>query len=295
MDLKQIEYIVEIANEQNISRAAQKLFITQSALTQQLIKLERELNTQLFYRSKNNCQLTPAGKIYIDNAREMLRIKQNTYRAITDITHIHKGSLSIGFVPGRGVAMFAHIYPTFHKLYPDISISPRECLTKYQLDLLKEGNIDIGFISIPEDYAHTGIQLTQLAEEDLYLVVPASHPFADDLRDPVDIRLFRHTPFVIINKESTMRPLVDDIFKNAGFMPKVLFETPHNPTILTMVENGICCGIMTGYYLRGSHPAIKTFRIANVPKWHTYACYRPNNYLSEPFVTFINMAKDYFA
>ncbi|MCI7796069.1 MAG: LysR family transcriptional regulator, partial [Lachnospiraceae bacterium] len=78
MDTKQIEYIIKIAEENNITRAAEKLFITQSALNQQLLKLEKELGTPLFHRSRTNWRLTEAGEIYLKNAREMLRIKKST-------------------------------------------------------------------------------------------------------------------------------------------------------------------------------------------------------------------------
>ena len=79
MDLKQLEYIVAIAECGNISRAAETLFITQSGLNQQLIKLEKELGQQLFYRNKHYLRTTQAGKLYIDSAKEILRIKKNTF------------------------------------------------------------------------------------------------------------------------------------------------------------------------------------------------------------------------
>ena len=74
MDTKQIEYIIKIADEGSITRAAEKLFITQSALSQQLQKLEKELGAPLFVRNKSDWTLTPEGKVYVENAREMLRI-----------------------------------------------------------------------------------------------------------------------------------------------------------------------------------------------------------------------------
>ena len=78
MDTKQIEYILKIAEENNITKAAGKLFITQSALNQQLIKLEKELGTPLFHRSSTNWHLTEAGEIYGKNAKQMLQIKTDT-------------------------------------------------------------------------------------------------------------------------------------------------------------------------------------------------------------------------
>ena len=76
MDTKQIEYILKIAEENNITRAADKLFLTQSALNQQLLKLEKELGTPLFYRSRTNWRPTEAGEVYLRNAREILRLKR---------------------------------------------------------------------------------------------------------------------------------------------------------------------------------------------------------------------------
>lgn len=83
MDLKQIEYILKIAEEQNITHAAEKLFITQSALNQQLLKLEKELGTPLFYRSRTDWHPTPAGEIYLNAAKDILLIKKNAYNPIS--------------------------------------------------------------------------------------------------------------------------------------------------------------------------------------------------------------------
>ena len=73
MDLRQIENIIAIEQEQSISRAAEKLFLTQSALNQQLLKLEKELGTPLFHRSRSNWRLTEAGEIYVRNAKQILQ------------------------------------------------------------------------------------------------------------------------------------------------------------------------------------------------------------------------------
>lgn len=73
MDLKQLEYIIKIAEENNITRAAEKLYITQSALNQQLLRLERELGTPLFYRSRTNWHPTEAGQVYVENAKKYCR------------------------------------------------------------------------------------------------------------------------------------------------------------------------------------------------------------------------------
>ena len=84
MDVKQMTYILTIAQEGGISKAAAKLFITQSALDQQLLKLEKELGTPLFYRSRTDWHPTPAGEIYLNAAKDILLIKKNAYNQIHD-------------------------------------------------------------------------------------------------------------------------------------------------------------------------------------------------------------------
>ena len=125
MDLRQLEYIVQIAEENNITRAAEKLYITQSALNQQLLKLEKELGVPLFHRSRTDWHPTEAGEIYLSAARKMLQMKKDTYYRIHDLAEIQKDSFPLDLLPGRGIIMFSHIYPRFHRMYPDITVIPR--------------------------------------------------------------------------------------------------------------------------------------------------------------------------
>ena len=294
MDLKQIEYIVEISKELNITRAAKKLYITQSALTQQLLKLEDELGTPIFFRSRNNWHLTPVGEIYIKKATEILQLKKDAYTMISDKTQIQRGNLSVGFSPGRGVTMFANIYPNFHHLNPEITVTPYECLVKKQQQMILSGDLDIGFVSLMENQKVAGNRYTEIYTEEILLIVPANHPRISEFSSPVDMELFREEPFVLISKDSSMRPIVDDLFKKAGFTPNVLFETTQNPTILTMVQHGVCCGIIGKHYLKQSNDDICAFEISQKPSWSHYACYRANSYLGEPARNFISLAKDYW-
>ena len=85
METKLMEYILSIAKHRSISRAAEELYLTQSALNQQLLKLERELGAPLFIRTRNHWELTDIGELYIENAKEILQIKRQTYKQIEDM------------------------------------------------------------------------------------------------------------------------------------------------------------------------------------------------------------------
>ena len=159
MDTKQIEYIIKIADEGSVTKAAEKLFITQSALSQQLQKLEKELGAPLFVRSKSDWTLTPEGKVYVENAREMLRIKQKTYTMIADMVNTHKGYLSVGMTPGRGSDMFAYVYPRFHDIYPEFTIEPRELSVRQQQDEIRR----VSWISVLSPSQTSSAQLMNIS------------------------------------------------------------------------------------------------------------------------------------
>ena len=106
MNTKQMEYIVKIAETRSITKAAQELFITQSALDQQLLKLEKELKAKLFVRSKQHLTLTPPGSVYVSYAKKILALKKEAYAIIGDISQRVSGTLSMGLTPERGIEMF---------------------------------------------------------------------------------------------------------------------------------------------------------------------------------------------
>lgn len=302
MDLKQIEYIVKIDDEHSITRAAEKLFVTQSALNQQLLRLEKELGAPLFHRSKVDMRPTEIGQVYLDNAREILRIKQRTYNLINDMTDAKKGRLSIGFTPGRGSEMFTHVYPSFHQAYPNVIVEPHELSVHRQQQMISQGNLDIGFQTLSERQ-RTDSEYIKLGEEEIFLLVPSIHPAAEQLAAtqtasapfPIaNLTLFQYEPFVLMYKESTIRAITDEIFRKSGFTPNVLFETASNNTVLSMIEANLCCGVVPEYYVRRLPKGISCFAFPTHPSWDIAANYRKNGYLSEVAKYFIELVRNFW-
>lgn len=300
MDLKQIEYIVKIDDEHSITRAAEKLFVTQSALNQQLLRLEKELGAPLFHRSKVDMRPTEIGQVYLDNAREILRIKQRTYNLINDMTDAKKGRLSIGFTPGRGSEMFTHVYPSFHQSYPNVVVEPHELSVHRQQQMISQGNLDIGFQTLSERQRNDS-EYIKLGEEEIFLLVPSIHPaveqltMAQDVSFPIaNLALFQYEPFVLMYKESTIRAITDEIFRKSGFTPNVLFETASNNTVLSMIEANLCCGVVPEYYMRRLPKGISCFAFASHPSWDIVANYRKNGYLSEAAKYFIELVRKFW-
>ena len=302
MDLRQIEYIVKIAEEGGITSAAEKLFITQSALNQQLLKLEDELGVQLFHRRKHDFRPTDAGEVYIKYGREILQKKQEAYNIIYDMAANNLGHLNVAFSPERGTEMFVSIYADFHKQFPHITINPTEMNVRQQQSQLVKGYLDLGFVTITDVDKLPTLEYEHIIDEPLLLAVPRSHSLAINQAKPDtppsqlpyhNLQLFKEQPFVLMFKNSTMRSVIDSLFKNAGFTPNILFETASNRTLCTMAKNNICCTIVPQQYYRNTNE-VAFYRLPSNPHWELCNVYKKGSYRTKASQLFAQLTKNYF-
>lgn len=299
MDLKQVEYIIKIAEENNITKAAEKLFITQSALNQQLLKLEKELGTQLFVRSRSNWRLTASGQVYIENAKKMINIKKDTYNQINDLIDVKKGKLIVGLTPERGPEMFAAIYPPFYQQYPHIKIEPVEMTVKQQQLEITNGNLDLGFLTL-QDFQKTNNEYIHIGSEQIVVAVSRMHDlfYSDSLFNEnlpsVNLSRFKNDPFAIMQKGTTLREICDRLFDKEGINPAILLETRSGFNLRKMVEEGICCSIFPITYAQPSDD-IAYFSIADKTSWEICASYKKGSYLNKAAQDFIALARQYWS
>lgn len=299
MDLKQLEYMVQIAGEKNITKAAEKLFITQSALNQQLLKLEKELGSPLFYRSRTNWHLTEVGEIYINAAKEILGIKKETYNRISDLINMKNTHLSIGLTPERGISMFASVYPEFHKIHPNVIVEPVELSVKEQESMINRRELDVGFLTISDNMQSNDNVYTPILTENIIVAIPSSHPLAmngsnyGDLLNDIDLKLLKDDNFVLISKESTIRNAINPLFQDARFSPKLLFETRSCQTLIYMVSKKLCCTILPEHYAINSTDIIY-FSLPQKPQIKVVASYKKGVYLGNAKEDFIKLASAYW-
>lgn len=298
MDIKQITYILTIAQEGGITKAANKLFITQSALDQQLLKLENELGTRLFYRSRPNFSLTPAGKVYVSYAKRILKLRNEAYHHIHDLADQRRGSLSVAFAPERGMEMFMNVYPVFYETYPEVTVTPQELSVRRQLELLQRDELDLGFISV-RDTDIPGLECTVLLQEEFVLITPMTHPLAQQAAPPgapltvLNTEALRQLRFCLIEPRSTQREVIDPIFTQGSIEPDIFLETASNRANVSMVGKGLSCSIVPFHYAR-TLTDVACFRLASAPRWSVAACCRKGGYLSKPARHFIELAGEFF-
>lgn len=271
MDFKQLEYILAIEEYGNISRAAAALFISQSALNQHLLHLEKELGMKLFHRNKRTMTPTQAGKIYLENAREILKIKKNTYSMINDLAASSTGELRLGLTWEHGVDMYTEILPEFMKYHPHFSVRLYERNVAQQHQMILSDHLDLGFVLLQEKDRIDANYLS-ICHEEMLLAIPRSHSLASLAAPPgqpltyISLALFKNEMFSLLFKGSTMRSIIDQQFLEAGFEPDILFETSMNAVLQKMVARGLCCAIFPQSYARSTNE-MACFRLEGNPGW----------------------------
>lgn len=224
MNTQILEYMIAISEEKSLTKAADRLLITQPALSRQLKKLESELDTKLFLREKNEMVMTDAGKVYVNGARSALSIYE---KAMDDIRKLRvSGRKSITMIYNTCLlpVFSTEILPAFRKLHPNIFISTIDGNASVAKDYLTNGMADLAVMAAKEA-SHSMLEFIPLRKEELYLALPEDHPCTKAFQEQgVDLLQLREEFFILNQHNSHFRMMEREIFSRCGFTPNVLCE-----------------------------------------------------------------------
>jgi len=298
MDFRKLDYVITVAQERTLLAAAEKLYLSPSALSQYISRLEDELQTPLFKRTKSGWEPTRAGQIYIDMAQAVLDRQKRAYLQINDIAENKVGHFTVGVNPGRGTMMFASVLPKFKEKYPSIKISLVEGTVLEISELINAGKVDIGFITNALNYPN--VETRTQVKEDILMVVPRSHPMANlaDQAPPgefatVNLRQFEDDEFLLAGAGTTLRTLEDHMFAQAGFMPKIVFETSSISTLNMLSRGGYGPSFVPLFYAEKTDDAVY-FRTKPAASWELVTAYRRDHYLTQAEEYMISLSTDYY-
>jgi DNA-binding transcriptional LysR family regulator len=236
MELRHLQHFIAVAEELNFTRAAERVHIVQSALSSSIRCLEEELKVRLFVRSTKQVQLTPAGRAFLEKAREALRVIDTGREAVADIAGLRRGSLSIGSVHSLPAFLdLPSLISRYHAIAPGIEVRLRQGDAAGLMEQLRSGRLDIAFLPLldaPDDIV-TGI----IACDDLVAVTPPDHPLAE--RSGVGLRELIGYSFVDFETGWGTRPLIDRAFGQAGLQRRTDFDVTDLETIVDLVGQGL--------------------------------------------------------
>jgi DNA-binding transcriptional LysR family regulator len=248
MELRQLRYFVEIADQASFTRAAETLAIAQPALTAQMHKLEAELGAPLFIRAPRGITLTGVGDAVIDLARATLAAADVTKRAAQLAAELDDAAVVVAYSRTFPVAPLARIVGGFRRERPNLRLDMREMWSNEQIEAVADGTVDVAFGQLfdidRERLADRGIEAVVLGEESLSLAVPSSHPLAS--RRQVTLAELAGESFVLPSSQvgESIRGWVLAAARAAGFTPRIVQEAADLRLVLGLVSANLGIALM---------------------------------------------------
>lgn len=306
VNFQHLKYFLMVAEELNITRAAERLYISQQSLSNHIGNLERELGVKLFTRSPK-LSLTYAGGLLVDTASQILDLHSQYLSKVGDINKQYLGVLRVGISHTCGLALLPDILPRFRAEFPQVEFSLFEGNSTQLEDELSHGRTDL--IICFQPIIMEGVAAIPLTEQRLVMVVPRTFtdrlfgPQAGEIRrqyaEGADIQAFEHLPFVLIKRGNRTRNIVDQYFSRYYFKPQLILETENTVTTLAMAQAGVGITICPELFLRAipnpSHDStgVDLFPLTDPSTFSKLvAGYRKSRYLSHFGQRFIEITQD---
>lgn len=237
MDIRQLRYFLAIAEEENITRAAEKLHIAQPPLSHQLKLLEDELGVKLIDRNTRKIQLTDMGEKLRYRAEQILKLTETTVKELKDISEGLKGTLLIGTVPSSGATLLPERIHSFHEKYPGIDFQIWDGDTYRIIELLNRGIIEIGIIRTPFD--SEVFESICLPKEPM--VAASSNLYSDEKQRSIEITELINKPLVI---DRRFENVIVNACEKKGVKPKIICRGDDVRSILLWASTGIGVAIV---------------------------------------------------
>lgn len=301
MDFKELNYVIAVAKHQNITKAAQDLYISQPSLSKYIKNLETNLGVRLFNRLGNRFVLTYAGECYVENAKDILLLKDKLNAQIQDIANLDKGKLNIAFPYTRGSYMIPATIPNFVAQYPNVEVNIIENHSSNLEELLLNGDADIAILNAPINSSDLDYEI--LGDEEVVLVTNKKHHLANsgDLSNTgkypwIDINKFKNDTFILQFPYQRTGQIADKIFKESKFKPSKTFRTRNLMASLRLATSNFGVCFISENHLRYLTSEIKPmcFSVGNKStKFKLVVAFRKGAYLPHYARDYIQIIKNF--
>lgn len=262
MNTKQIEYFLAVAEELSFTRAAEKLYVSQTAVTQQIQALEELMGVKLLNRTKKKVELTPAGQVFQSEGRQILENIDNAFAHARAVSEGMTGGIEIGFTNYAGNVLGSSLQE-FRSLYPSIKIHFKSDNPSDLLDRMKNGELDLIFSPLFDPSVYEGLFVQTVEMVSLMAILPVKHPLAgrhhltkmDMIREKL---ILACTPDSKIGEDR----MIIESFRETGREPIIVDKIEDVETVLMMVNADMGVTIMPSFV---TLPVSNNRRICAIP------------------------------
>jgi len=278
MELRHLRYFVAVAEELNFTRAAARLHMAQPPLSQQIRQLEDELGVKLFDRTKHEVRLTEVGRAVLEEARRTLVQVGRVAIAARRAAEGQTGSLVVAFSSSMPHTVLPRVLRAFRSRFPEVTLSLQERSTEEQVELLKSGRVDVGFLRLPLEETAGSLVVEPILVESLVVALPKGHRLAK--QRAVSVKSLANEPFVSLPRHAVpgLHDQIEAMCRRAGFRPIVSQEAQQIQAIIGLVSAGLGVAIVPAS-IQTLHPEQVVYRPIKGPRvlTKTAAAYEAGN------------------
>jgi DNA-binding transcriptional LysR family regulator len=290
MDYDQLASFLEVAKLQSFSRAAEKIYRTQPAISAQVRLLEQECGEKLFDRSGKKVLLTPAGEILQRYAQRIIELNKEALQAIAELNQTARGKLQIGANEATCLYVLPKTFARFRELYPLVQISIYRNFSHKILQKVQEGAIELGIVTLPQ--SANNMEVIPVFRDEMQVIVPANHPLATNRGAAVEE--IANFP-LILPKTGHTRVVLDRLLRAHREHLQVSMELASVETIKKFVGAGLGISIVSRAYAQPEVAAglVKLIPLEGLKLYRELGLiYRRDRYLSLPAKVFIETVRE---
>ena len=236
VELRQIQYFIEVAKREHVTEAAVHLHVAQSAVSRQIFNLESELGVDLFLREGRNVKLTQIGKIFLDHVEQAVTVLDNAKREIAEYLDPAQGTIRIGFPSSLATYTMPTAISAFRERYPNVKFQLKQGAYYHLIDLVTKGEIDMALLG-PVPMKEKKVKGSILFTESLVALLPSDHRMAH--LKTLKLSQLQEEPFILFPEGFILREIIVDACKKLDFCPNVAFEGEDIDAIKGLVSAGL--------------------------------------------------------
>lgn len=236
MELRQIQYFIEVAKREHVTEAATYLHIAQSAVSRQIFNLESELGVDLFIREGRNVKLTPIGRVFLEHVEEAVTILDNARREVKEYLDPGHGTIRIGFPSSLATYTMPTAISAFRDRYPEVKFQLKQGAYYDLIDRVSKGDIDMALLG-PVPMKEKKVKGSILFSENLVALLPVGHHLAN--ASTLKLSQLREDGFIMFPRGYILREILVEACQQQGFQPTVAFEGEDIDAIRGLVSAGL--------------------------------------------------------
>jgi LysR family transcriptional activator of glutamate synthase operon len=259
MDVRQLRLAVELGRARHFTRAAERLGLTQSALSHGIAQLERELGVELFARTSRRVTPTAAGSELLAGAERILGEVDGLRAAVREHAEALRGRIDVGTMLFLGGTGLPALVAEFHRRHPGVEFALHHDLTTDMLAGLRAGALDVAFVNV-EPAAHPDLTFIEIDRDELAVAVPPLHRLAGATRVP--LAELAGEPIIAYQTGSGLYATFSQAARRAGFTPRVVVQCRDTNTVRALVAEGVGLALLPRSYLRTPGPDVATVALS---------------------------------